>query len=86
MQSPSALCVCVSPLLTFEMSEQIIMELAMYIMAPEPIWTAHFINASHQFCVSVCMLLGNSTVKSYRGYEYISNNRRIAGCVVFYAV
>jgi hypothetical protein len=47
MRSPCCQCVslCISPLSTFA-------KLRTYIMAPEPISTAYFINPSHQ---SVCL-------------------------------
>jgi hypothetical protein len=61
------------------MPERVFMKLGLYIMAPEPISTANFINPSHQ---SLCLyvyprisLLGNGFVK--HGNEYTSNNRRI---------
>jgi hypothetical protein len=37
-----------SPLSNFPMPEPIFIKLGMYIMAPEPISTAYFINPSHQ--------------------------------------
>jgi hypothetical protein len=52
MRSPSCLCVCVSPLSTFQ---SILMKLGMYIMAPEPNSTAYFINPSHRPCVCMCI-------------------------------
>jgi hypothetical protein len=45
----SSWCVCV---VNFRMPQQIFMNLGMYILAPEPISTAYFINPSHQ---SVCL-------------------------------
>jgi hypothetical protein len=39
------------------MHEQILMKLGMYILTPEPISAAHFINPSHQ-TVFVCVSLG----------------------------
>jgi hypothetical protein len=73
------------------MAEPIFMKLGMYIMAPEPISTAYFINPSHQ---SVCLYVSPPIVarqrkgkkKGYRGNEYARNNRRIVGRVFFYAV
>jgi hypothetical protein len=66
MRSPC--CLCVSPI-NFWMPEPIFMKLHMYIMAPEPIWTAYFVNLSQQ---SVCLyvypppvLLGNGLVNMF---------------------
>jgi hypothetical protein len=42
------LCVCVSPPIKFRMAEAVFMKLGMYIMAPELISKAYFINPSHQ--------------------------------------
>jgi hypothetical protein len=64
------------------------MKLGMYIMAPEPISTAYFINPSHH---SVCLYVyppivaSKALVKHYRGNEYTLNIRRIVGGVVSYA-
>jgi hypothetical protein len=41
------------------MPEPIVMKLGMYIMAPEPISMAYFINPSHQ-SVSVCVFFYHS--------------------------
>jgi hypothetical protein len=44
------------------------MKLGMYIMAPEPISTANFINPSHQsasVCVSFLSLLGKGSVHTF---------------------
>jgi hypothetical protein len=52
-----AVCVSVYLSLNFRMPEQIFMELGMYIMAPEPISMAYFINPSYQnvpLCASPC--------------------------------
>jgi hypothetical protein len=38
--------------INFRMPEPVLMKLGMYFMAPEPIWTAYFINPSHH---SVCL-------------------------------
>jgi hypothetical protein len=46
--------VCVSHPINFWISEPVLTKLGMYIMAPEPISTAYFINPSHQ---SVCLYL-----------------------------
>jgi hypothetical protein len=49
MRSPCCLCVCESPPPSnFWVSGPILMKLDMRIMAPEPIWTAYFVNPSHQ--------------------------------------
>jgi hypothetical protein len=67
MRSPCCLCVCVSSPINCWMPETIFVKLGMYIMAPEPIWTAFFINPSHQ---SVCLyvyplsLLGDGSVRT----------------------
>jgi hypothetical protein len=58
------------------------MKPGMYIMASEPIWTAYFINTSHQ---SICLYVYVARL-GYRCNEYTTNNRRIVGCVVFYAI
>jgi hypothetical protein len=66
------------------------MKLGMYIMAPEPISAAYFINPSHQFiCLYVCPPIAarqRIEKKRYRGNEYTRGNRRIVGRVVFYAI
>jgi hypothetical protein len=62
------------------MPEPIFMKLGMYIMTPEPISTAYFIDPSHQ------SLIGNGLVNNYRGNEYTCNNRKVVGCVVFYVI
>jgi hypothetical protein len=50
MISPCYLCICESPLKTFECLKH-----DMYIMAPEVISTAYFINPSQQaVCLCVC--------------------------------
>jgi hypothetical protein len=62
------------------------MKLGIYILAPEPISTAYFINLYHQ---SVCLHVYSAIVarqKRYRGNEYTRNNKRIVGRVVSYAV
>jgi hypothetical protein len=53
MRSPCCLfCVCGSPLINFWMSEPVFIKHSMYIMAPDPLSTAYFINPSHH---SVCL-------------------------------
>jgi hypothetical protein len=83
------------------MAEPIFMKLGMYIMAPEPILKAYFINPSHQ---SVCLYvypfiidrqrLGKNPLivarqrlsKNVPAVMNARNNRLIVGRVVFYAV
>jgi hypothetical protein len=61
-----AVCVSVySPNINLWMIEQIFMKFGMYIMAPEPISTAHVINPSHQF---VCLYV-------YPSYRYLAKAR-----------
>jgi hypothetical protein len=71
------------------------MKLSKYVMAPEPISTAYFINPS-SVCVCVCvcvhvyvytlLLLGSGSVKHYRGNAYKCSSWRIVGHIVFFAV
>jgi hypothetical protein len=64
MRSTCCLCVCESPLINFWKPEQIFMKLGMYIVAPEPISTAYFLNPSHQsVSVSLLPLPGKGSVK-----------------------
>jgi hypothetical protein len=59
-----AVCVSVYPLLiNFWMLEPIFMKPSTYIMPPEPISTAYFINPSHQ---SVCLYVCPPTVATQR--------------------
>jgi hypothetical protein len=78
------------------MAELIFMKFGMHIMAPS------FINPFHEsVCVqnsialslivngsikTSLLLLGNGSVKRYRGNKYTSNDRIIVGIVVFFAV
>jgi hypothetical protein len=58
-----ALCVCespTSPLFNFWMPEPIFVKLG---MVTEPIWTAYFMNATHQY-VCLYTLLDNGSVKT----------------------
>jgi hypothetical protein len=79
----------------------ILIKFDMYIMAPEPISTAYFINPSPQsvglyvYLLSLLengaikiplSLLGNGSNKSYSGNNYDCNNRIIFEPVVLYAV
>jgi hypothetical protein len=81
------------PLLTFECLNKS-MKLGLYIMAPEPISVAYFINPSHQSMCLCVSLLGKGSVKfippfiaRQRLSEHVPaatntcNNRRIVGCV-----
>jgi hypothetical protein len=43
-----AVCASVYPIYNFRIPEPVFMKLGIYVMAPEPIWTAYFINPSHQ--------------------------------------
>jgi hypothetical protein len=82
MRSPCCLCVCVSPPpINFWMSKQILMKLGMYIIAPEPISTAYFINPSHQ---SVCLYVYPHIVARQR--QRIHTRIEESGRVVFSAV
>jgi hypothetical protein len=89
MRLPCCLCVCVSLPINFLMSEQIFMKLGMYIMSPEPVSTAYFINPSHQ---SVCLYVYPPIVTRQRLGKHvpaamiIRKNRRIIGRVVFCTV
>jgi hypothetical protein len=59
MRSPCCLCACDShPYQLLNASTNLYEIWYVYIMAPEPISTACFINPSHQ-PVRLCMLLGN---------------------------
>jgi hypothetical protein len=99
MRSPS--CLCILPII-FGMPESIFMKLGMYIMAPESISTAYFVNPFHQsVCtyvsllsllgnarqiVSLFSLLGNGSVNTFSPPANTRNNRRIVGRVNLYAV
>jgi hypothetical protein len=71
------------------MPETIFMKLGMYIMAPEPISGAYFINPYHQ---SVCQICISPIVARQRLGKHVPaatntrNNRRIVGRVVLYAI
>jgi hypothetical protein len=58
MRSSCCLCFCVFPI-NFLKAEPIFIQLGIYIVAAEPISTAHFINPSHQ---SVCLYVYLPTV------------------------
>jgi hypothetical protein len=80
MRSPC--CLCIRPLV-FLMPEPVFMKLGMYIMPPEPISTAYFINPTHQpvylYVYPRVSLLGNGSVNTF------PRQPRIVGGVVFYA-
>jgi hypothetical protein len=80
-------CVSVWPPIVFWMPRPIFMKICMYEynMAREPISTADFINPSYPsvFLYCVLSLLGNGSVKHYRGNEY-TRNKIIFGLTVFY--
>jgi hypothetical protein len=84
MSSLWCLCLWIPPI-NFRMLEPIFMKIGMYIMAPEPIWTAYFANASHQ-SVCMCMLLGNGSGNLYRCNEYTSKIEELLDTFVFSAV
>jgi hypothetical protein len=71
------------------MPEQMFMELGMYIITPELISAAYFINPSHQF---VCLCVYPSTFARHRLSENVTtamnthNNERIVGCIIFCVV
>jgi hypothetical protein len=75
--------------MNFRMAEPVFTKLGIYIMAPQPISTAYFINPSHQ---SVCMHVNPFIIPRQRFGENVTaatnthNNRIIVGRVVFYAV
>jgi hypothetical protein len=87
---PHAVCISVNSPINFWIPEQIFMKLGMYVMAPEPISTAHLIILSHQ---SVCLyayprisLLRSGSVDIVPMVTNTCNNRWIVGDVVFYVV
>jgi hypothetical protein len=58
----------------------------MYIMTPEPISMAYFLNPSHQIvCLSPYRCQATDRYTCSRGNEY-EKQRRIVGHVVFFAV
>jgi hypothetical protein len=60
---PRCLCVCVSPLSTFEWLNKSLWNLVCIYMAPEPISTAYFISPSHS---SVCLYMSPLIVPMQR--------------------
>jgi hypothetical protein len=63
MISPYCLCVCVSPVINFWMPEPVFLKFSMYVITPEPISTAYFINPSHE---SGCLYVYPHTVTKQR--------------------
>jgi hypothetical protein len=63
MRSPNSLCPCIPPI-NFWMPEPIFINLGIYIMTPEPVQTAYFINPSHQCVCILLSLLGNASIKT----------------------
>jgi hypothetical protein len=92
-----AVCICNSSPLNFLMPEPVFMQLGTYVMAPEPIPVAYFINTSHQslcLCVSLLSLVSKGSIKRIPPFiakqrlgkhipaaKYTRNNRKIVGCV-----
>jgi hypothetical protein len=72
-------------LFNFRKPEPIFIKFGMYVIAPEPISTANYINPSHQ---SVCLNAYVATQRLGINVTAATNthNRRIVGCIVFYAV
>jgi hypothetical protein len=64
------------------------MKAAMYIMAPEPISTAYFINPSHQYVVRfISSIVARQRLGRHVPVATItSNNRSIVESAVFYTV
>jgi hypothetical protein len=81
-----SVCLCIPPI-NFCMTEPALIRLGTYIMAPEHIPTAYFINPSQQ---SVCLHVYPPIVvrrwlhKKNCSNEYTCNNRRIVAHVVLY--
>jgi hypothetical protein len=61
------------------MAEPIFMKLGMYIMAPEPISTAYFINPSRQ---SVCLYVYPRIVASWKYVSYCNARGKHTGVVM----
>jgi hypothetical protein len=86
MGSPCCLCACMYIPYQFLNAGTNLMKLGMYIVASEPIWTAYFLNPSHQ---SVCLYVYFPVVSRQRLCKHVPaatntrNNRRIVGPVVF---
>jgi hypothetical protein len=88
MKSPSphvSVSARVSPLFNFWMPEPVFMEFSMYLMAPEPISMAYFLNPSHQ-CVCLYVyppIIARQRLDMQFPKEKTRNNRRIVQCIVF---
>jgi hypothetical protein len=85
-----SVCVCVSPLTNFWMAELIFMKFGIYIVGPEPTSTAYIVSPSHHY-VSIYIyiplsLVGNCSVKCYRGNEYTRNNGTVVRVVYMRSV
>jgi hypothetical protein len=84
----SSCCLCVSPLINFQMPEPICMKFGMYIMVFEPASMAYFKKPFHQ---SVCLYV----YPPINARQWLSKhiltapnirNRRIVGRIIFYVV
>jgi hypothetical protein len=78
MWSPCCLCVCESTPINFLIPEPIFMKLGIYIMAPEPVSAAHFINPSSQsvsVCVSLFPCYATDRKTRSRGKEYMQQQK-----------
>jgi hypothetical protein len=67
MRPPCSLCVCITHPINFQMREPLFVELGMYIMAPEPLSSAYFMNPSISLCFYMCIslpLTGTGSVKT----------------------
>jgi hypothetical protein len=81
MRSPSCLCIPLPHPIIFWMREPTFMKLGMYIMAPEPISVAYFINP---ISLCICTCIPPIVIPRSRGNDY--KIQRNAWRVVFYAV
>jgi hypothetical protein len=82
----SFLCVCFPPQINFWMPGPAFMELGLYIMAPEPLSMAYFINLSHQSCICTCIIARQWLCKHVPAATYTHYSRIIVWCLVFDAV
>lgn len=95
------LSVCLSILpINISTTEPICMKFDMYIMTSDPVSTAlhkSLTSAREFFCIPLSLLcnrqvkislllLGNRSLKRFRGNEYIRDDRRIIGYSSFYTV
>jgi hypothetical protein len=83
-----SVCLVYEPI-NFWIREPIFMKMCIYIMAPEPISTACFINPPISLCV--CMWIPPFIVRQRLGKHVLAatnicNNRKNVWCVTFYAV